>query len=132
VGCCLLRCRELDVSDNAEERQQVEQEQAGQLPVRRLVGIDLGIASRHSVRVLEADGRVVCRSSCVPTVESLAALERAALAGAPAGTTLAVVFDRAGVAADRGVFRPPRACRLPGVLGQGYGPAPVLAAARQV
>lgn len=36
-----------------------------------LVGIDLGIASRHSVRVLEADGRVVCRASCVPTAESL-------------------------------------------------------------
>ena len=43
----------------------------GQPVSRRLVGIDLGIASRHSVRVLEADGRVVCRSSCVPTVESL-------------------------------------------------------------
>jgi Transposase IS116/IS110/IS902 family len=52
----------------------VEQGEAGQPPARRLVGIDLGIASRHSVRVLEADGRVVCRSSCVPTVESLAGL----------------------------------------------------------
>src|SRR5262252_5301643 len=89
---------ELEVSDNAEERQQVEQEEAGQLPARRLVGIDLGIASRHSVRVLEADGRAVCRSSCVPTVESLTALERAALAGAPAGTTLAVVFEPTGPA----------------------------------
>src|SRR5215472_488054 len=89
---------ELEFSDNAEERQQVEQEEAGQPPVRRLVGIDLGIASRHSVRVLEADGRVVCRSSCVPTVESLTALERAALAGAPAGTTLAVVFEPTGPA----------------------------------
>src|SRR5262252_6056392 len=89
---------ELEVSDNAEERQQVEQEEAGQPPVRRLVGIDLGIASRHSVRVLEADGRAVCRSSCVPTVESLTALERAALAGAPAGTTLAVVFEPTGPA----------------------------------
>src|SRR5499427_3352315 len=89
---------ELEVSDNAEERQQVEQEGAGQLSVRRLVGIDLGIASRHSVRVLEADGRVVCRSSCVPTVESLTARERAALAGAPAGATLAVVFEPTGAA----------------------------------
>jgi len=76
----------------------VEQEEAGQLSVRRLVGIDVGIASRHSVRVLEADGRVVCRSSCVPTVESLTALERAALAGAPAGATLAVVFEPTGAA----------------------------------
>src|SRR6185437_15624755 len=65
---------------------------------RRLVGIDLGIASRHAVRVLEADGRLVCRSSCVPAVESLAAVERAALAGAPEGTTLAVVFEPTGPA----------------------------------
>jgi transposase len=65
---------------------------------RRLVGIDLGIASRHSVRVLEADGQLVCRSSCVPTVESLSAAERAALAGAPEGTRLAVVSGPAGPA----------------------------------
>src|SRR5258707_5412652 len=76
----------------------MEQEEAGQ-PPRRLVGIDLGIASRHSVRVLEDDGRVVCRFSCVPTVESLTSMERAALAGAAEGTTLAVVSGsgRAGV-----------------------------------
>jgi hypothetical protein len=61
------------------------EEQDGQPVPRRLVGIDLGIASRHSVRVLEADGQVVCRSSCVPTVESLTAVERAALAGAAEG-----------------------------------------------
>jgi transposase len=65
---------------------------------RRLVGIDLGIASRHSVRVLEADGQLVCRASCVPAVESLAAVERAALAGAPEGTRLAVVFEPTGPA----------------------------------
>ena len=65
---------------------------------RRLVGIDLGIASRHAVRVLEADGRLVCRASCVPSVESLAAVEQAALAGAPAGTRLAVVFEPTGPA----------------------------------
>src|SRR5215468_10335302 len=79
------------------EKVAMEQEEAGQ-PPRRLVGIDLGIASRHSVRVLEADGQVVCRSSCVPSVESLAAVERAALAGAPAGTRLAVVFEPTGPA----------------------------------
>ena len=43
------------------------EEQDGQPVTRRLMGIDLGIASRHSVRVLQADGQVVCRSSCVPT-----------------------------------------------------------------
>src|SRR6185437_4536732 len=63
---------------------------------RRLVGIDLGIASRHSVRVLEADGRAVCRASCVPTVQSLAAVEQMALAGAPQGTALAVVLSQPG------------------------------------
>ncbi len=76
----------------------MEQEEAGQPPPRRLVGIDLGIASRHSVRVLEADGRVVCWSSCVPTVESLGRLEQAALAGAAEGTRLVVVFEPTGAA----------------------------------
>jgi transposase len=71
--------------------------QAGQAG-RRLVGIDLGIASRHSVRVLEADGQLVCRASCVPAVESLAAVEQMALAGAPEGTALAVVFEPTGPA----------------------------------
>jgi transposase len=65
---------------------------------RRLAGIDLGIASRHAVRVLEADGRAVCRASCVPAAGSLSAVERAALAGAPAGTRLAVVFEPTGPA----------------------------------
>jgi transposase len=77
------------------KRWQVEQGEPGS---RRLVGIDLGIASRHSVRVLEADGRLVCRASCVPAVESLTLVERAALAGAPEGTRLAVVFEPTGPA----------------------------------
>jgi hypothetical protein len=29
---------------------------------RRLVGIDLGIISAHTVRVLDGDGSVVCRA----------------------------------------------------------------------
>jgi transposase len=74
------------------------EEQDGQPVPRRLVGIDLGIASRHSVRVLEADGRVVGRSSCVPAVESLPAVEQTALAGAPDGTKLAVVLEPTGPA----------------------------------
>jgi len=74
------------------------EQQDGRPVPRRLVGIDLGIASRHAVRVLEADGRLVCRASCVPAVESLAAVERAALAGAPEGTRLAVVFEPTGPA----------------------------------
>jgi len=74
------------------------QEQDVQPVPRRLVGIDLGIASRHSVRVLEADGQAVCRASWVPSVESLAGMERAALVGAPEGTRLAVVFEPTGPA----------------------------------
>jgi hypothetical protein len=69
------------------------EQQDGQPGRRRLVGIDLGIASRHSVPVLEADGRLVFRSSCVPAAESLTLVECAALAGAPEGTRLAVVSD---------------------------------------
>ena len=69
------------------------------VPVRRrLAGIDRGIASRHAVRVLEAGGCLVCRASCVPSAGSLAAVGRAALAGAPAGARLAVVFEPAGPA----------------------------------
>src|SRR6266540_2290475 len=37
---------------------------------RRLVGIDLGIISAHTVRVLAGDGSVVCRRKAVPTVPS--------------------------------------------------------------
>src|SRR5260370_10489475 len=94
AACCAAGA---DESGDARERWLME-EQDGQPVSRRLVGIDLGIASRHSVRVLEADGQVVCRSSCVPTVESLSAVERAALAGAPEGTRLAVVFEPTGPA----------------------------------
>jgi len=65
---------------------------------RRLVGIDLGIASAHTVRVLDGTGREVCRRRCVPTVDSLAAIEAAALAGAAAGTSLEVVIEPTGPA----------------------------------
>ena len=42
---------------------------------RRLVGIDLGIASDHTVRVLDDRGNEVCRRRARPTVESLTATE---------------------------------------------------------
>src|SRR6266496_6346386 len=84
---------------------------------RRLVGIDLGIASTHTVRVLREDGGEVCRRRAYPTVDSLTAVEQAALAG---------------VAAGRGVLHRPRACGLPGVLGEGGRPAAVLLPAREV
>jgi transposase len=66
--------------------------------IRRLVGVDLGIASAHTVRVLTEDGREVCRRRCEPTVDSLRRVEAAALAGAPAGTVLEVVMEPTGPA----------------------------------
>jgi transposase len=66
--------------------------------VRRLVGVDLGIASSHTVRVLDEQGRVVCRRRCEPTVESLGRVEAAALAGTRAGTVLEVVMEPTGPA----------------------------------
>ena len=65
---------------------------------RRLVGIDLGIASDHTVRVLDGGGGEICRRRARPTVESLAAVEAAALAGATAETRLEVVIEPTGPA----------------------------------
>src|SRR5690348_9160391 len=60
---------------------------------RRLVGIDLGIASAHTVRVLDGSGREVCRRRCEPSVASLTLIEQVALAGASQGTRLEVVME---------------------------------------
>jgi transposase len=65
---------------------------------RRLVGIDLGVASAHTVRVLAGDGSPVCRRKAVPTTESLSELERAALAGTAPDTRLEVVVEPTGPA----------------------------------
>jgi transposase len=65
---------------------------------RRLVGIDLGITSAHTVRVLAGDGTTVCRRKAVPTVESLGEVERAALAGTAPATRLEVVIEPTGPA----------------------------------
>jgi transposase len=63
---------------------------------RRLVGIDLGIASSHTVRVLAGDGGEVCRRCCDPTVTSMAAVETAALVGTSEGTRLEVIVEPTG------------------------------------
>jgi transposase len=60
--------------------------------------VDLGIASDHTVRVLRGDGSEVCRRRARPTVESLAAVEAAALAGAVPGIRLEVVMEPTGPA----------------------------------
>jgi hypothetical protein len=46
---------------------------------RRIIGLDLGIASEHTARVLSGDGKVVAKRKAIPTTESLSALEVAAL-----------------------------------------------------
>ena len=65
---------------------------------RRLVGIDLGIATAHTVRVLDGEGAVVAKRKAWPTAESLAAVEAAALAGCSEGTRLEVVIEPTGPA----------------------------------
>ena len=65
---------------------------------RRLVGIDLGIASAHTVRVLDGEGNVIAKRKAWPTVESLTEVETAALAGCPAGTRLEVIVEPTGPA----------------------------------
>ena len=64
---------------------------------RRLVGIDLGIASSHTVRVLDETGQQVCRRRCEPTVASLTRIEDAASVGAAPGTVLEVVLEPASL-----------------------------------
>jgi transposase len=65
---------------------------------RRLVGIDLGIASAHTVRVLDEAGQQVCRRRCVPTVADLERVEAAARAGCSPSTRLEVVIEPTGPA----------------------------------
>ena len=66
------------------------------MAVRRLVGIDLGIASAHTVRVLDETGNTIAKRKAVPTVESLSEIETAALGDAPRGTRLEVVMEPTG------------------------------------
>lgn len=65
---------------------------------RRIIGIDLGITSEHTCRVLAGDGRVLAKRKAVPTKESLESLEQAALHDAPLGTVLEVVMEPTGPA----------------------------------
>lgn len=65
---------------------------------RRLVGIDLGIASAHTVVVLDGEGNPVAKAKAWPTVESLTKVQTAALAGCPTGTRLEVVVEPTGPA----------------------------------
>lgn len=65
---------------------------------RRLVGIDLGIASAHTVRVLDETGKTIAKRKAWPTEASLADVEKTAMAGAEEGTVLEVVMEPTGPA----------------------------------
>ncbi len=65
---------------------------------RRLVGIDLGITSAHTVRVLDENGDTVTKRKAWPTVESLGEIEAAALEGCDGEVRLEVVMEPTGPA----------------------------------
>ncbi len=83
---------------------------------RRILGMDLGVTSAHQAAVIDEACHVLARARARPVKDSLEALERLALDGAPAGTELHVVIDPTGPAwlpvavffTERGhrVFRP--------------------------
>jgi hypothetical protein len=86
---------------------------------RRLVGIDLGITSTHTVRVLCGHGTMVCRRKAVPTLASLVEVERAALTGTTPGSASRWCWSRLGPPGCRSrCSLCPRAHRGPGQLRQ--------------
>src|SRR5512135_885131 len=64
----------------------------------RILGLDLGITSAHRGVVVDGEGQVLARRSAVPTVDSLAVLEAAALHGAAPGARILVVGEPTGPA----------------------------------
>ncbi len=100
---------------------------------RRLVGIDLGIASAHAVRVLDEEGNTVAKRKAVPTVESLSVIESSALDGTPSGTRLEVVIEPTGPAwlPIAVLLHQPWSRRVSGELDAVRGPASVLVAPRE-
>jgi transposase len=65
---------------------------------RRIVGLDLGVATAHTAQVLDEQLQVVCKRRVVPTVAGFATLEDAALAGADPNVRLEVVIEPTGAA----------------------------------
>ncbi|WP_296811769.1 IS110 family transposase [Thiocapsa sp.] len=58
----------------------------------------MGIASAHTVRVLDGEGTTLAKRKAWPTLESLGEIEAAALDGCPPGTRLEVVMEPTGPA----------------------------------
>lgn len=48
---------------------------------RRIVGLDLGVATAHTAQVIDEQLQVVAKRRVAPTVAGFTALEEAALAG---------------------------------------------------
>src|SRR5690348_3219953 len=65
---------------------------------RRIVGVDLGVATAHTVVVCDETGATLTRRRCRSTRSSLEALEAAALDDAAEGTRLEVVMEPTGAA----------------------------------
>jgi transposase len=65
---------------------------------RRIVGLDLGVATAHTAQVLDEQLQVVCKRRVIPTVAGFGALEAAALAGADPNVRLEVVIEPTGAA----------------------------------
>lgn len=51
------------------------------MQTRRIVGVDLGIATAHTVVICDGTGAILARRRCRPTRSSLEAVEAAALGG---------------------------------------------------
>ncbi len=68
------------------------------MTIRRIVGIDLGIASAHTVRVLDETGATLAKRKAHPTLESLTEVEHAALAGCDEHVRLEVIVEPTGPA----------------------------------
>jgi len=68
------------------------------MTTRRLVGVDLGIAAAHTVRILDETGMTLAKRKAHPTVESLTDVEHAALEGCEDGVRLEVIVEPTGPA----------------------------------
>jgi transposase len=64
----------------------------------RTIGIDLGITSAHTAVVVDPTGTVLARRQVRPTLESLNALEEAALFESDSSTSLRIVIEPTGAA----------------------------------
>src|SRR4051812_6811176 len=65
---------------------------------RRIVGVDLGVSTAHTIVVCDETGATLTRRRCRPTRSSFESLEAAALDGAEPGTRLEVVMEPTGAA----------------------------------